>query len=195
MKNKRTVAIWGTLCSLLLLAGGGIWWLERDDTPIPVPKVAITPTKPEQMATPAPPSTPVPVSPLPVLTAGNLGELTGLKEQVEKLKLEVTVKELEAKKDSFSAVPPVQTAPKVEMTLPDLLLQPAPPPKAVLPVTPVVVSVQGLDGDVQAVIRARNGKLVTLRQGASFDGGVVTDITRSAVLIRRKNITTPLAFE
>lgn len=200
MLTKRTIFIWGTLGALL--TGAGIWWwLENLATPPPpipstisapvakVPEKQPAATKTAPVHEVAPPQT--------VLTAGNLGKVTDIKGRIEVLKLEVQEEELKQKKKALSAPAPVPvvTAPKFpELDLPAFTPSkstPRPSPRAA---GTAVIAVQGVDGDLRAIVRTSTGA-VTVRKGMNFGGGVITDISRQGVLIRKNNTVTTLPFE
>lgn len=209
MQITKGTKIIGGVVLLALLGGGGahLWWTTQQ--PSPLPPVAMpknpsarqsAPTKPKSAAEkPENKSTPAVVD-IPV--AGNLGRVTQLKAQLDELKLETQIEELQARKKQLTAPP--SSAPMLAAKLPDLPLQALTPPKAAtsVPATlpsprsgkTAVVSVQGVEDDVTAVLRTRAG-LVTVRRGARFGGGTVSHISRQGVTIRTGNTTTTLRFE
>lgn len=200
MLTKRTIFIWGTLGALF--TGAGIWWwLETSATPPPsIPSTLPAPVAKVSSKLPAAPkNVPAPeVAPAQtVLTAGNLGKVTDIKGRIEVLKLEVQEEELKQKKKALSASPstPVVTAPKFpELDLPAFAPSkstPRPSPRAA---GTAVIAVQGVDGDLRAIVRTSTGA-VTVRKGMNFGGGVITDISRQGVLIRKNNTVTTLPFE
>ena len=197
--TKRTKIIWGVLLLLLAGTGGGLWWARQTPPPPVMPAPAPSPKTPKipraektpaaapvkstsSAAAPASGVTAVPVS----LTAGNLGRLTALKGEVEELRLEVQLEELRAKKKGLLNPAPVAAAP---VRMPELSLPAMTPPTAQAPALPpvlssaphrvgvVVLSVQGVDGELSATLRS-GSKNVTVRKGSRFGGGVVTDISR-----------------
>lgn len=202
MLTKRTIFIWGTL--IVLIAGAGVWWwLETSATPPPpMPSTAPAPVAkvPQKQAVPSntvPPSESAPAQ--TVLTAGNLGKVTDIKGRIEVLKLEVQEEELKQKKKALSAPTPVPvtSAPKFpELDLPAF----APPSSKNIPrpssraAGTAVIAVQGVDGDLRAIVRTGTGT-VTVRKGMNFGGGVISDISRQGVLIRKNNAVTTLPFE
>ncbi|MBF0515412.1 MAG: hypothetical protein HQK81_15315 [Desulfovibrionaceae bacterium] len=121
-----------------------------------------------------------------IQTAGNLGKLTELRGKLEERKLEVELRGMEEK-----------LAPK----LPELASAPPLPVEFKRPVSfkpqdpsPVVVSVQGLDSKLSATVR-QGGKLVSLRAGDHFQGGIISVVSRNEVLIRQGSSITALEFE
>lgn len=202
MLTKRTIFIGGTLGALL--SGAGIWWwLENSATPPPpIPSTISAPVAKMPQKLPATPkNAPVPEAapPQTVLTAGNLGKVTDIKGRIEVLKLEVQEEELKQKKKALSAPTPVPvtSAPKFpELDLPAF----APPSSRNIPrpssraAGTAVIAVQGVDGDLRAIVRTGTGT-VTVRKGMNFGGGVISDISRQGVLIRKNNAVTTLPFE
>lgn len=203
MLTKRTIFIWGTL--IVLIAGAGVWWwLETSATPPPpMPSTLPAPVAkvPQKQAVPSntvPPAESAPAQ--TVLTAGNLGKVTDIKGRIEVLKLEVQEEELKQKKKALSAPAsaPVTTAPKFpELDLP--AFTPSPSKSIPRPSRPAagttVIAVQGVDGDLRAIVRTGTGAAVTVRKGMNFGGGIISDISRQGVLIRKKNSVTTLPFE
>lgn len=211
-RKKNTAAGVAFLVALLAGGAGGAWWWMQESATPPPPPLKQTPKKtPVRAVAPVSqkagaPTAPPAASPTPekaplVPSAETLGDLTALRGEVEKLKLEVQKEELLAKKKSIREPAPVQAAPLVPppLSLPELV----PPAQApTMPAVlarkrssgPVVISVQGVDGDVSALVRT-GSRTVTLHRGDRFGGGVVTDITRKAVVIRRGAETAVLPFE
>lgn len=209
MRITKEIKIIGGIVLLMMVGAGGacLWWTTRQ--PSPLPPVAMPKNKPVRQAAPAKSkdaaekpenkSTPAVVE-IPV--AGNLGRVTQLKAQLDELKLETQIEELQARKKQLAASP--SSAPTLAAKLPELPLQELTPPRAATPapaalppsrsVKTAVVSVQGVESDVTAVLRTRNG-LVTVRRGTRFGGGTVSHISRHGVTIRTGNNTTTLRFE
>lgn len=207
-RKKNTAAGVAFLVALLAGGAGGAWWWMQESATPPPPPLKQTPKKmpvravapaPQKAAHPA--AVPAPEKAALVPSTETLGDLTALRGEVEKLKLEVQKEELLAKKKSIREPAPVQIASLAPppLSLPEL----APPAQAPnVPAVParkrssgsVVISVQGVDGDVSALVRT-GSRTVTLHRGDRFGGGVVTDITRKAVVIRRGAKTAVLPFE
>lgn len=206
MLTKRTLIIWGTV-GVLLTCAGTWWWLETSATPPPVvpvvapAPVAKLPPKPKEVVPPEKPLVPEVTPPQTVLTAGNLGKVTDIKGRIEVLKLEVQEEELKQKKKvlSTSVTPPVvATTPKFpELDLPAF----TPPSSKSTPRTSsrasgtAVIAVHGVDGDLRAIVRTSTGTSITVRKGTSFGGGIISDISRQGVMIRKNNTVTALPFE
>lgn len=188
---------------LLLMGFAGLWqWRQTTAVPAMPPSKSQAP-QPGKLPISAEPTSPdapqkevlpVAVNAPHIQMVGNLAELTKLQGELDILNLQVQVEEKRAKKrelESQGSVAPVK--------LPDLPL----PPVADLPVmkaasaprsASVVVSVQGVNSDLSATIRTDSG-LMTVRKGSSFGGGVVAEISRHAVIIRRGSKTAALPFE
>lgn len=119
--------------------------------------------------------------------SGNLGRMTELRADLEEMKVIVAIEQEKEKLNSKKNTP----APQPQVILPE-------PPKTVVKpreASPVVISIQGVDGHASATIRSSSGSLVTVRPGDKFGGGVITAVNRTGVLVRRGNSSTTLAFE
>ncbi|MDR2819469.1 MAG: hypothetical protein LBB60_02935 [Desulfovibrio sp.] len=132
-----------------------------------------------------------------VVSGGNLSERTTLRADIELLELQVKKKELLDKLNPPAPAP--VSAPPLTSGL--LALPPiSPPVSGTEPVrktsssATVVVAVQGVDNNLSAVIRT-GGRLVSVRKGQNFGGGVITNISRNAVVVRNGNKTSILPFE
>jgi len=124
---------------------------------------------------------------IPVPQSGNLGRMTELRADLEEMKVMVAIEQEKEKLNSKKTTP----APQPQVVLPE-------PPKSVVKpkeASPVVVSIQGMDGHASATIRSSTGSLVTVRPGDKFGGGVIAAVNRTGVLVRRGNSSTTLAFE
>lgn len=147
-----------------------------------------------------------------VISTGNFGKLNDLRGQVDELKLELEIAELQARKlevqgksqdNSTSqnlALPAIVTAPVLpELAMPVLPIMPTilpaiPKSPAVKANTIVVVAVSGLNNNLSATIRMRNNNLVNVSQGQRFNGGMIKEISRRAVVVQygqRKTISLP----
>lgn len=118
--------------------------------------------------------------------AGNLGVITGLRAQLEEVRLRAAIAQ-EAEKIQPKAPPQVQAQPVV--AIPE-----ASKPQAAGKPKPVILSIQGMDGRPTATVR-HGSEVVSLRAGDRFNGGVVASIDRTGVSIRRGHSTTSLPFE
>ncbi len=124
-----------------------------------------------------------------VPVAGNLGKVTTLRADLEEVRLKVAIAQ-EVEKLHPKPAP----APQLPLSLP---LPEASKPTAMKQKesSPVVVSVQGVDGNATATVRSGAGTLETIRPGDRFNGGIVSAVSRSGVFVRRGSSTTTLAFE
>ncbi|MBI4804083.1 MAG: type IV pilus biogenesis protein PilP [Desulfovibrio sp.] len=124
-------------------------------------------------------------SPIPV--AGNLGVITTLRAQLEEIRIKAAIAQEREK-----------IQPKAAPVQPQAIALPELPKSTLVPkakdVSPVVVSIQGVDGRSTANVRLGSGQLVSLRPGDRFSGGVVSTIDRRGVSIRRGHTFTILAF-
>ena len=119
--------------------------------------------------------------------SGNLGRMTELRADLEEVKVKVAIEQEKEKLNSKKTTP----APQPQVILPE-------PPKPVVKpkeASPVVISIQGMDGHASATIRSSTGSLVTVRPGDKFGGGVIAAVNRTGVWVRRGNSSTTLAFE
>ncbi|MFZ5425404.1 MAG: type IV pilus biogenesis protein PilP [Thermodesulfobacteriota bacterium] len=137
----------------------------------------------------APPATGAAVPGVPV--AGNLAVITTLRAQLEELRIQAAIaqerEKMLPKPVVVSAAQP-KTLDLPEIPTPQLEQKPR-------RTSPMVVSVQGVDGQSTATVRLQSGELVSVRPGDRFNGGVVGSVSRSGVTIRRGGASTTLAFE
>ncbi|WP_027191466.1 type IV pilus biogenesis protein PilP [Fundidesulfovibrio putealis] len=120
--------------------------------------------------------------------AGNLGVITTLRAQLEEMRIQAAIAQEREK-----------IQPKAAPVQPQAIALPELPKSTLVPkakdASPVVVSIQGVDGRSTATVRLGSGQLVSLRPGDRFSGGVVSAIDRRGVSIRRGHTSTILAFE
>ncbi|WP_157137646.1 type IV pilus biogenesis protein PilP [Solidesulfovibrio carbinoliphilus] len=119
--------------------------------------------------------------------------MTELRATLDEVKLRVAI---EQEREKLAPKLPV-AVPQAKTPQTPIMLPPEPPKAPATPKkeTPVVVSMQGMDGRTSATIRGSSGRLQTVRPGDPFEGGVVNTITREGVLVRRGNTSTTLTFE
>ncbi len=125
---------------------------------------------------------------------GTLGELSRYRGQKVILEQQVRIAELEQRLKELN-----QPAVKPELILPALTPpksgeKPAAAPVAAPRRETAVVSVQGVAGNLTATIRTSEGRIVTVRNGAAFGGGVL-QVTRKGVSIRRNGKLSAIPFE
>jgi type IV pilus biogenesis protein PilP len=118
------------------------------------------------------------------------GDFVNLRSEIEKTRLDAQLHELKKKMEKPQPAPP----PRQEFVLPPLP-SPASKPAPVSIAPDAVMGVQGMDGDLSAVIRTSAGRQVTVKQGDKFGGGVVSAISRSGVVIRRNKTFSTIPFE
>jgi type IV pilus biogenesis protein PilP len=123
--------------------------------------------------------------------AGNLAVITTLRAQLEELRIQAAIaqerEKMLPKPVAVSAAQP-KTLGLPEIPTPQL-------EQKSRRTSPVVVSVQGVDGQSTATVRLQSGELVSVRAGDRFHGGVVGSVSRSGVTIRRGGASATLAFE
>lgn len=124
----------------------------------------------------------------PVPVAGNLGVITALRAQLEEVRIQAAIAQEREKVQSKAT--PAQPQAIVLHEPPKTV--PAPKPREA---SPVVLSIQGVDGHSSATVRLGSGQLMSLRTGDRFDGGVVSAIDRKGISIRRGHTSTILSFE
>jgi type IV pilus biogenesis protein PilP len=216
-QNNHKRVLWllgcGTATLVLVLAGGwAIWGWQETKLP-PPPKLppksqtkdvaSVSAPAPARSTGPslsasAPKEAQAEESEIPPFTvaatkadslpkSGNLEKMTSLRADLEEVRLKVAIAQEKEK------LLPKQPAPA---SRPQVMLPEPPKPLAAKPreASPVVVSIQGVDGHASATIRSA-GNLVTVRPGDRFGGGVITAVNRTGVWVRRGNSSTALAFE
>gem|GEM_PF-2224641 len=120
--------------------------------------------------------------------AGNMKKVTELLAALRETRLEVAIKEELAKLNkSQSPLPLTFPREAPQALLPALPLESAPDSEGsssnLRPLIPQVLSIQGIDGNVAAIVQTPSG-LRTLRVGDPFGEGRVESITVSGVRIR-----------
>jgi type IV pilus biogenesis protein PilP len=210
---------WGAL--VLVIAAGGLYLLEnrtaalssffveqkpsslKEETPLrETPKSAASPATGTGATgtgdTPAaPPAASSPPVPREIRTGTfSFGDFVELRGKIEEARLDVQLFELRRKMEKPPPVVAPQPAPArpdfVLPALPSLAPAPKPMPKPAMP--EAVVGVQGVDGDLSAVIRTSAGRHVTVKPGDRFGGGVVSAVSRSGVVVRRGNTSSTITF-
>lgn len=205
--TKRTKIIWGVFL-VLLLAFAGLLWTQRTPTPMPpapkdVPaKKKAAPTKTDNAgkdaAAPAGSDTPADagMAVMPI-TSGNLGKISELRNTLEEETLEVQIEEKRTRKRELTRS---GSAPVPALSLPSLTPPASPSPAPAVERRPagsgglLVISVQGVGGQLSATVRTGSGQVV-VHKGSRLGEAVVTGISRQAVTIRRGGKTSSLPFE
>lgn len=198
-QNNRKRVLWISACAaatLVLVLIGFVTvqgWQEVQRPPAPIPpksqpqKIEPVSSVPAQ-ATPAPVSTEITGL---VPQSGNLGRMTSLRAQLEEAKL---LAQIAQEQEKLIPKQPSQPPPQPQV----VLSEPAKPTevKQVRQNTsPVVLSIQGMDGHASATIRNSSGTLVTVRPGERFGSGIVASVSRSGVQVKHGNNISTLSFE
>lgn len=164
----------------------------RPAQPVAKPK---TPAKPKDTAaTPREAAGKGPMVHQAQNSPSTLGELSRYRGQKIILEQQVRIAELEQRLKDIS-----QGAKKPEIILPDLMPpkskeKPVAAPVAAPKREPVVVSVQGVAGKLTATIRTSEGRIVTVKNGGAFGGGIL-QVTRKGVSVRRNGKLSSIPFE
>jgi len=168
---------------------------EPGAKPVPTPK----PVQPVHEGKQKPTGEPVPAKGAPGASpalaspdqdAGNLAVLTSLRAELEEAKLRTAIAQEREKQVAKAPAVVLAPPPAVQGASPPVPKAPEKPREA----TPVVVSVQGVDGSTTATIRVR-GKLTTVKVGETFGNGVVSSITRDGVAVKNGRAVTTYRFE
>ena len=128
-------------------------------------------------------------------TLGDLSRLRGVKRVLQQ---EAEIADLrrrlaEAQQPIVATpVPQPQPAPQATIKLPPL--DDAEKEKPKRRSGPSVVSVQGVDGRLSADIRTSDGRVVTVKNGERFNGGVLV-VSRKGVSVRKSGALTRIPFE
>ena len=133
---------------------------------------------------------PAPAVPPPAASDTTLGDLTRLRGIKRVLQQEAEIADL--RKRLAEAQQPVVATP----ITPPIKLPPLDEakPKKTRRSGPSVVSVQGVDGRLSADIRTADGRIVTLKSGERFNGGVLV-VSRKNVSVRKNGDLTRIPFE
>ena len=139
-----------------------------------------------------------PVLPAPAASDTTLGDLSRLRGVKRVLQQEAEIADLrrrlaEAQQPIVATpVPQPQPAPQATIKLPPL--DDAEKEKPKRRSGPSVVSVQGVDGRLSADIRTSDGRVVTVKNGERFNGGVLV-VSRKGVSVRKSGALTRIPFE
>ncbi len=134
-------------------------------------------------------------------STGNLGTLSQQRGQRLLLEQSVKIAELEKRLDELKNPPEIQMPPQ-PLQLPQVV-QPTPPPEIDLPKLqepesssskPTVVSIQGSGGNLSATFLTAQGKYVTVKNGGSYNGGIVL-VSKNGVQLRKNGKTQTIPFE
>lgn len=126
----------------------------------------------------------------PAASDTTLGDLTRLRGIKRVLQQEAEIADLR-KRLAESQQPVVATPITPPIKLPPL---DEAKPKKTRRSGPSVVSVQGVDGRLSADIRTADGRVVTVKSGERFNGGVLV-VSRKSVSVRKNGDLTRIPFE
>lgn len=208
LTKKQAVLIIGGFSALCAAGVAGWFLLNQKDAPAPRPRPALAKKAPAAGTTigtrqnaqnqnegkkPEPARgtiPPAPAVPPPAASDTTLGDLTRLRGIKRVLQQEAEIADL--RKRLAEAQQPVVATP----ITPPIKLPPLDEakPKKTRRSGPSVVSVQGVDGRLSADIRTADGRIVTLKSGERFNGGVLV-VSRKNVSVRKNGDLTRIPFE
>lgn len=214
LSKKQAALIVGGFSALCVAGVAGWFFMNQKDAPAPRPRPVMAkkaqPTgAPGEVLLPtigtrradaekkAEPPKP-PVLPAPAASDTTLGDLSRLRGVKRVLQQEAEIADLrrrlaEAQQPIVATpVPQPQPAPQATIKLPPL--DDAEKEKPKRRSGPSVVSVQGVDGRLSADIRTSDGRVVTVKNGERFNGGVLV-VSRKGVSVRKSGALTRIPFE
>ena len=212
LSKKQAALIVGGF-SALCVAGVAGWFFMNKDAPAPRPRpvmakkaqatgtapgVATLGTRRADAEKKADPLAKPPTLPAPAASDTTLGDLSRLRGVKRVLQQEAEIADLrrrlaEAQQPIVATpVPQPQPAPQATIKLPPL--DDAEKEKPKRRSGPSVVSVQGVDGRLSADIRTSDGRVVTVKNGERFNGGVLV-VSRKGVSVRKSGALTRIPFE
>lgn len=199
--TRRAKIIWGILGIVLILVPV-LGWLNSHSAPAapviepnhsakpPLPKKSEPSAMTEVAANPS-------TIPAMALPPRNLGELSDLRGELEKLKIQSQIEELKTKQ-----VESLQKRTVPQVSLPALTPPPASSRAASVSLPEPrsgrsglsVISVQGVGNTITATVQTSSGQTV-VRPGSKIGDMVVTSISREGVSVRRAGKISNLPFE
>ena len=213
-KKQATLLVGGF--AAICMAGGAAWFfMDQQGTPAPRPRPVMAKkasaakpsgevtigtlrkkTAAEEKEKKAPPvAAPVP----PVASDTTLGDLTRLRGVKRVLQQEAEIAALRRRVAAAqqpvvaTPVPQVQPAPQATIKLPPLDDAEKEKPKKRRS-GPSVVSVQGVGERLAANIRGSDGRVITVKNGERFNGGVLV-VSRKGVSVRKNGELVRIPFE
>lgn len=220
LTKKQAVLIIGGFAAICIAGVAGWFFLNQKDVPAPRPRPAMakkaassgettigtrkatTKTKDEssQMVQPQKDGLlPVPQTPqAPAASDTTLGDLTRLRGVKRVLQQEAEIADLrrrlaEAQQPIVATpVPQPQPAPQTTIKLPPLDEVEKEKPKRRS--GPSVVSVQGIGEKLAATIRNADGRVVTVKDGERYNGGILA-VSRKGVSVRKGGELVRIPFE
>jgi len=191
--NKKYL-VFGGLLTVLLIVVGLCAWSIRETPPPPSTSKPTIPTKAHAAPNPTTAKQPESVMPSEKVTpvAGNLGDLTALRAELDRTKLEVAIIQ---EKEKLSPKQPPAALKSIPASAPEPV-KPAPklPQAQTSNTPPIVLSIQAVDGRATAIIRI-HGQLQTVRIGDQVGSGIVSKVNREGVFIRTGKQTMLLGIE
>lgn len=212
--TKKTKIIYGILFIMMAFTGIFYWFSQPASIPYTPKKIAAkqdakdTKTFKDKNTAPIGKAVNASINDVAlisqVISTGNFGKLNSLRSQADELTLEIKIAELKGKlweiqgksQDTtpqnlvLPAIVMPQKSPDLVMPiLPALPIMPIilpsiPKPPAVKANTIVVVAVSGVNNNLSATIRTKNNNLVNVSQGQRFNGGMIKEISRKAVVVQ-----------
>ncbi|MDM8217087.1 type IV pilus biogenesis protein PilP [Desulfovibrio piger] len=213
LSKKQAALIVGGFSALCVAGVAGWFFMNQKDAPAPRPRPAMTKKAPAAGTAPgvatlgtrradaekkADPLAKPPTLPAPAASDTTLGDLSRLRGVKRVLQQEAEIADLrrrlaEAQQPIVATpVPQPQPAPQATIKLPPL--DDAEKEKPKRRSGPSVVSVQGVDGRLSADIRTSDGRVVTVKNGERFNGGVLV-VSRKGVSVRKSGALTRIPFE
>lgn len=213
LSKKQAALIVGGFSALCVAGVAGWFFMNQKDAPAPRPRPAMTKKAPAAGTAPgvatlgtrradaekkADPLAKPPTLPAPAASDTTLGDLSRLRGVKRVLQQEAEIADLrrrlaEAQQPIVATpVPQPQPAPQATIKLPPL--DDAEKEKPRRRSGPSVVSVQGVDGRLSADIRTSDGRVVTVKNGERFNGGVLV-VSRKGVSVRKSGALTRIPFE
>ncbi|WP_299392226.1 type IV pilus biogenesis protein PilP [uncultured Desulfovibrio sp.] len=213
LSKKQAALIVGGFSALCVAGVAGWFFMNQKDAPAPRPRPAMTKKVPAAGTAPgvatlgtrradaekkADPLAKPPTLPAPAASDTTLGDLSRLRGVKRVLQQEAEIADLrrrlaEAQQPIVATpVPQPQPAPQATIKLPPL--DDAEKEKPKRRSGPSVVSVQGVDGRLSADIRTSDGRVVTVKNGERFNGGVLV-VSRKGVSVRKSGALTRIPFE
>jgi len=204
--NKKYLVL-GALITVLVVAGLCCAWVFRETPPPPLPAKPAIPPKAQTHVAPSTninvgaASTKQPESMKTVetetitpatLVAGNLGDLTALRAELDKTKLEVAI--LQEKEKLSPKQPQILKTVPAPAPEPAKSVQPQQPQLSNPSTPPVVLSIQAVDGHAAAIIRI-HGQLQTVHTGDHIGSSIVNKVSREGVFIQNGKQTIQLGFD
>ena len=214
LSKKQAALIVGGFSALCVAGVAGWFFMNQKDAPAPRPRPAMTKKAPAAGTAPgvatlgtrradaekkAEPPKP-PALPAPAASDTTLGDLSRLRGVKRVLQQEAEIADLRRRRaeaqQPIVATPVPQPAPQAvpQATIKLPPLDDAEKEKPKRRSGPSVVSVQGVDGRLSADIRTSDGRIVTVKNGERFNGGVLV-VSRKGVSVRKSGALTRIPFE